>query len=206
MELSIRHARICLYEVALHIHLPPDGNDSTMHNRNVISQTTRHSNLLIRLLEKAKAYFDVSLSVPTEHYERLTTLHRCQFPHIAVVMLKLAFNTTNGTPQDPFPLRKACDLSYYMERHANPCKDHNPAHCDEQCASRDILSHHRDKIRRIKTWYDRLETLGDIGAEDSLKDMSSLNLEKIEVAEEEMFQMDWTKFDISSFDLSQIWD
>ena len=151
-----------------------------------------------------KTWSDLTANLPTRVLEQETIIHKCQLASVAVLMLKLSFNTQGGTPQNPRPLYKAVNMLYYMNIMANPCKDHNPANCDGNCAARDPLFHFRSKVRRLKYWFERLEAFGGSGGSESLKNMSTLNLEEIEKQEERMFQMDWSMIDFENMDLSTI--
>ena len=44
-------------------------------------------------------------------------------------------------------------------------------------------------------WYERLDSFGGVGAVDSLGDLSTVNLERIERQEEMMFDLDFSGID-----------
>ena len=48
-------------------------------------------------------------------------------------------------------------------------------------------------------WYERLSSFDGAGAGESLGDLSTVNLERIERQEQMMFEMDWTDFDLGGF-------
>lgn len=54
------------------------------------------------------------------------------------------------------------------------------------------MAHFREKVRRLKMWYERLDSFGGVGVGDSLGDLSTMNLERIERQEELMFELDWS--------------
>ena len=206
VELSTRHTWICLYEVALQMRPTSRDTPSAKSDEETIEHATRRTNLLIRCLEKAKAYSDYTARQPNAYLELHTSIHRCQLAHVAIVMFKLCFNTTNGTPQNPTPLRKACNMMYYFNNLTDACKDHDRAKCDGQCASRDRISHFRDKVGRLKAWYERLEAFDGLGGDDSLENMSTLNLENIEKQEQQMFELDWSMMDFTNMDMTSLWN
>ena len=205
LDLATQHAWVVLYEVALHLRDPTEtqGMASTGESP-LVSIATRRRNLLYQCLEKTKTWMENYAQFPNYQFERTVTIYTSQLAYTAMILLKLTFNTTDATPENPFPFRKMCDLLGYAKKFADPCREHDRSTCGEQCIANDLMNIYRDKARLTVNWFERLEILNTTEGAENLQGMSSLHLEQIPRQEQQLLSTDWSTIDFSQLDMSQM--
>ena len=205
LQLAYENALIYLYEVILHIPAPSTSTGTSSNNLGLL--LTKHNILLARCLEVTKAFMDFYVQIPLQKAEQQTTIEKGYLAHAAIVLVKLAFNTVGATHEIPFPLRKACNVSQYLEKLADPQRHPNtPSGCQDKGEDDDSMAHIRDQILRMKAWYDRMEYMNEDGNVEDLKGMSPLQLQEIAKRELPPLEIDWAAMDFMSFDVTNLWD
>ncbi|KAL9131706.1 MAG: hypothetical protein Q9217_000447 [Psora testacea] len=158
-------------------------------------------------LLSSTAFLDLYLQIPLHDVDNHTLVEKASLAHAGVVLIKLAFSTIGATPETPFPLRKACKVSHYMEVLVDPQRNgNNSSACNDDCIGHDPMWQYRDKVLRTKAWYDRMEYLNEGGNVEGLKGMSPLQLEEIAKGELPPLDIDWGLMDFMSSDVAHIWD
>ena len=204
-QFAYKNAYIYLYEVVLHLPAPSSASNGSREGGNEL--ITAYTTLMFRLLEVTKAFMDDYVQIPFSKIEQGNTIHCLYLSHTAIVLLKLAFSTVGASPEDPFPFRKACNVSRYLEAMAGPeptCD--TSSHSLDDGVARDSMWQFRDKVLRMKSWYDRMEFFNDGGNVEDLKGMSPLQLENISRHEVLPPDVDWSTFDFTNLDVVNIWD
>ena len=192
-KLAILHIRVYLYEIALHVPPPSVPTSGSLSSLEDGLLATKYTNLLMQCLEKTKALMDFYIRMPIECFEKHTLLEKGYLGQAIIVLLKLAFITTGGVPENPFPLRNDCNISHYLDCLADPSR--NPHASTWQF---------RDKMLRLKSWYDRVEYFNhDDGIQD-MKNLSPSRLEEIAKGELPLFDMDWSTMDLMNFDIANL--
>ena len=105
------------------------------------------------------------------------------------VLIKLSFCKNLGV--DSFPLREACNVSYYLDALSGHLGRMSAGKPDE-----DSVSTFKTMTERVKSWYESTEFFEQAGAPSDLKDMSPLQF--IEIAKEEQSM----NFDLGNLDFS----
>lgn len=210
-KLAWLHAWVYLYEVALHIP-PPVLQSGSSCDLSQDSGTrghlvSKHSLLLTRCLEHTKNLMDHYVNLSLEQVLKNTLVEKGYLAHATMLLIKLAFSTANGIPQNPFPLRKACDVSNYLYLLANRGGRLEAAlDSGDNIWVRDHLVQFRDKILRLKSWYDRMEFYGTEGA-DAAPPSGMLQLQyfdeimdrELPPLDFEMAMVDFMNFDEAGF-------
>lgn len=208
LRLAEHHAIVYLHEVVFHIPPPvaqmPAGSRAEPSDQVLVA---RYTNLLQRCLQEAKGYLDLYLSLSTRQIELHTQTEKCYMAYMIIILLKLSFNSFNGTPDDPFPLRKYCNVSQYFQNFADMYKGRAlGSHGYEKTNLADTMMGFHDKMLRIKSWYDRIECFNQTEDMKALKDMSPLNFEDILKNELWSDDFDWSGMDFGSFDMTTKWE
>ena len=202
-ELAIQHAWVCLYEVAIHLGDPAKGQGaSSLDEASLISLATRKRNLTIQCLEKTKTHMDNYLKWSNYLFERTTVIYTSQLAYTAMILMKLTFSTTDGTPENPFPFRKICNIYYYAKNLADQCRDHDRSTCGDHCIANDLMHIYRGKARLMTGWFERLEVLNTTEGAENMKDLSSNHFEQISDQEQQLLTTDWSTIDFSQLDMS----
>lgn len=200
ITLAYESTNVYLHEVPLHMEqsiarssVPP------VHEAEYLSQ--RRISLLLSCLEATKSFLDCFLRTPPELIVRHSTLERGQLLHAITVLFKVAFCTTLGL--DNFPLREACNVSYYLDalaEHLGSMSSNTP---DEGFP--DSFSTIKAQAERLKSWYERTEFFEQAGTPSGVKDMSPLQF--VEIAkEEQLMNFDLGNIDFSFLEGASFWD
>ena len=208
MRLAEYHAIVYLHEVVFHIP-PPTTQMSAGSKAEPSDQAlvAKYASLLQRCLQEAKSYLDLYLSMSTRQVELHTQIEKCYMSYMIIILLKLAFNSFNGTLEDPFPLRKYCNVSQYFQSFADMFKGRAlGSQGYEKTNLPDTMMGFHDKLVKLKNWYDRIECFNQTEDMKVLKDMSPLNFEDILTNELMSDDFDWSSMDFGSFDMATSWE
>ncbi|KAF6227633.1 hypothetical protein HO173_012073 [Letharia columbiana] len=182
---------VYLHEVSLHME-HSFATSPVPLGREAGDSSQRRISLLLSCLEATKSFLDYFLQIPPRLILRHCTFERGRLAHAVTVLIKIAFCASPGL--ENFPLREACNVSYYLDaltEHLGSMSANLP---DDGCP--DSFSAFKAMGERIKSWYERMEFFEQVGSPSDLKDMSPLQF--VEIAKEEQS----TNFDLSNLDFS----
>lgn len=191
IKLTYENTNIYLHEVALHMEHSV-ATSSVLRGREAADLSQRRIRLLLSCLEATKSFLDCFLQTPAELIGRHSTMERGQLAHAATILIKLAFSTNLGL--DNFPLREACNVSYYLDALAEHLGSISARLPDDGCP--DSFSVLKTMTERIKSWYESTEFFEQAGSPSDLKDMTPLQF--VEIAKEEQSM----SFDLGNLDIS----
>ena len=170
--LAYESAKIYLYEVALHLDMNPGvlSADSTLE-----SESPGRMALLIHCLDATKSFLDTYLRLSPDFMQYQPTGERGTQSHATIVLIRLAFVKYPGP--DPFPLRQACNVRYYMDALA----DHLGSIQSTMGGVRDGENFipFRDIMARAKSWYERMELLDNPEDFEDLRGMAPMDFANI---------------------------
>ena len=191
IKLTCENTNIYLHEVALYMeHSVTISSVPGGHEAADLSQ--RRIRLLLSCLEATKSFLDYLLQIPVAIILRQSTMDRGQLAHAATVLMKIAFSKNLGL--DNFPLREACNVSYYLDAVVGHLGSTSASLPDD--GSPDSFSALKIMAERIKSWYESTEFFEQVGSPSDLKDMSPMQF--VEIAKEEQSM----NFDLDNLDFS----
>lgn len=201
LDMALRHARVYLYEIALHLppRRPVAGGGRSLDNGGD-AYAAKHTNLLLGLLNRTRAFHDAYVVATRDEVLRHNNVDKAWCAHAAMVLLKLSFSTAYNTPENPYPLRKACNMSGYLGLLSRDCRFHEGC-TGENCMNRNALWYFRDRIRRVKQWYEHVEMFNE-GAEQDVESLSPLRLHEISKTEPLSMDFDFGLANLMEFDFS----
>lgn len=192
VTLAHENTNVYLHEVCLHMEHSIAMMSSVPLGREAADLSQRRISLLLSCLEATKSFLDYFLRMPAGLIVRHSTVERGQLAHVITVLIKVAFSSNLGL--DNFPLREACNVSYYLDalvRHLGSISANLPNE-----GHPDSFSAFKAMAERIKSWYENTEFFEQVGSPSDLKDMSPLQF--VEIAKEEQSM----NFDLSNLDIS----
>ena len=194
----------CIHLHQVSLHVPQDKSPSIGPYAELPKQSGARVKLQTGCLEATKSFLDRYLQLSPHMIEHQSMLEKTRVAHAILVLIKLAFCTDPGP--EPFPLRQACSVSYYLDAlgiHVGNVSI-TPAHAEQH----DSFHRFRLFTQRVKTWYERVESLEPtVTYETKPSDLKEpLQLAQLAKEEDLLANLDIGSMDFRSFEGYNFWE